>query len=162
VIGLEPGRWDGLDGLGEEALAQVRAEGVAVVTEAADYFVGELKTTLTGTRTGRPYKVSKRGPLHIASAPGEAPAVLFGALRNSIGRTEAKVVDGTSIEAEVGVGLGVRAEDNEVAENYAARLEYGGVDSRGVRILARPYIEPTRLRVEPIIADMFAAGVGSK
>lgn len=179
MIELKPGEWEGLDGLGEEALAQLTREGIAVVTEAAMFFEGELKTTLKGQRGGRLYRVvdgrriepafvgplrkgqaRAKGPIHQASAPGEAPAVLFGALSGSIGHTPAKVVDGVSIESEVGVGLGVR-EDGEVAENYAARLEYGGVDSRGVRILPRPYIEPTRLRVEPIIAEMFAAGVGS-
>jgi hypothetical protein len=180
VIGVVSGEWDGLEGLGEEALEQVRGEAVAVVTEAADYFVGELKTTLTGQRSGRLYRViggktlapamigprvegkPPAGPIHQASAPGEAPAVLFGPLRNSIGRTEAKVVDGYTVEAEVGVGLGVKAEDNAIAENYAARLEFGGVDSRGRRILPRPYMGPTRDRVEPVIADMFANATGSK
>lgn len=154
--------WQGLDGLGEEALAQMRGEAVAVVTAAGMYFVGELKTTLTGARSGRPYKVSKTGPLHIASAPGEAPAVLFGALRNSVGMEAVRIVDGVSVETFVGVGLGVTEKDNVVAENYAARLEYGGIDSRGVRILPRPYIEPTKLRVEPIIAEMFTREVGSR
>lgn len=180
MMEIPAGKWEGLDGLGEEAFEQLRGEGVHVVKAAALYFEGELKTTLKGQRSGRLYRViggrriepafvgplregqaRAKGPIHVASAPGEAPAVLFGALSGSIGHEEPRVVDGVSIESYVGVGLGVR-KDSEVAENYAARLEYGGVDSRGVRILPRPYIEPTRLRVEPIIAAMFAEGVGSQ
>lgn len=180
MIQLQAGNWEGLEGLSDELLAEVTREGIAVVTEAAMFFEGALKTRLKGQRTGRQYRViggrrivpalhgprrqgskAPTGPIHTASAPGESPATLFGALSGSIGHTDAKLVDGVSIESMVGVGLGVQ-EDGEVAENYAARLEYGGVDSRGVRILARPYIEPTRLEVEPIIAEMFAAGVGSR
>lgn len=165
-------QWEGLEGLSEELLEELLPEAINAVEDAANYFVGELKATLTGARTGRPYKVSKRGPLHIASAPGEAPAVLFGALRNSIGKEDVRVVDRVSVETNVGVGLGVvegaspggiqPPEANVVAPNYAARLEFGGVDERGVRILPRPYMEPTRLRVEPVIDAMFADIIGSK
>lgn len=165
-------RWTGLEGLGDEALAEILPQAIAAVEDAGNLFVGELKTTLTGARSGRPYKVSKRGPLHTASAPGEAPAVLFGALRNSIGEEDVRVVDGVSVETNVGVGLGVvegsspggiqPPKANEVAPNYAARLEFGGVDQRGVRILPRPYMAPTVLRVTPLIDALFAERVGSK
>lgn len=171
-------RWEGLDGLAEELLAELHGVARNAVHDAADMFANELKSTLTGARTGRAYKVTKRiegdgrggkkagrkrkgGRLHIASAPGEAPAVLYGALRNSVGREDVRVVDGTSYEAYVGVGLGVQ-KDAEVAENYAARLEFGGVDKRGIRILPRPYMEPTRIRVEPRIEALFADALGSR
>lgn len=154
-------KWEGLEGLSDELLEELLPDAIAVVEDAANYFVGELKTTLTGTRTGRPYKVSKRGPLHIASAPGEPPAVLTGALRNSIGKEDVRVVDRVVIETNVGTGLGVTA-DRDLAPNYAARLEFGGVDQRGVRILPRPYMEPTALRVTPVIDAMFAERIGSR
>ena len=165
--------WQGLEGLGADLIAEILPDAVNAVHDAADMFANEIKSTLTGARTGRVYQVTKtRSPgarkskrkkatrQHVASAPGEAPAVLYGALRNSVGRDEVRVVDGVDVQANVGVGLGVK-EDSTIAENYARRLEYGGVDKRGVRILPRPYIEPTRLRVEPRIEALFASVIGS-
>lgn len=168
--------WQGLEGLGAELIAEILPDAVNAVHDAADMFTNEIKSTLTGARTGRVYIVTKTRPVrggkskrkgkratrpHVASAPGEAPAVLYGALRNSVGRDEVKVVDGVDVQANVGVGLGVK-EDSTIAENYARRLEYGGIDKRGVRILPRPYIEPTRIRVEPRIEALFAIALGSR
>jgi len=153
--------WEGVDGMSEELLRELMAPAENAVVDAANYFVGEIKATLkTGERTGRAYKVSKTGPLHIASAPGEPPAVLYGALGNSIGHTDPKWVDGVAVECEVGTGLGVAAKDNATAEGYAERLEYGGTDSRGVYIAPRPYMEPTALRVQGPIEEMFAVAIG--
>jgi len=141
-------RWTGLETIEAEALLEeLRPKAERAVVAAGIYFSGAIKRTLTGTRSGRAYRVSKRGPLHIASAPGEPPAVLFGNLRNSIGYSPPSWEDWT-VTVEVGVGLGQPpkgpAKDPETT--YARRLEWGGVDVRGVRILARPYMEPTRLR----------------
>jgi len=61
-----------------EARTAKNAQQAALVAEAA------IKRTLTGQRSGQEYKVSKTGRTHIASAPGEAPAVLSGDLRASI------------------------------------------------------------------------------
>lgn len=170
------GGWEGLEGMSIQLLAELTRDALDAVDDAALYLQNEIKHTLTGQRTGRAYRVTKtsvstalvgprqrgrkaKGRLHIASAPGEAPAVLFGHLRNSIGRTPAELVDGNTVQAEVGVGLG-RTKSNEIAPNYARRLEWGGVDSRGVRILPRPYMEPTVVRTQPIIDAMLEKGVG--
>lgn len=76
---------------------------------------------------------------HIASAPGESPAVLTGLLRRSI--TQSPVAwDGQTVSATVGTNV-----------VYARRLEFGGVDRRGVRILPRPYVAPTMLVEEPML-----------
>lgn len=42
--------------------------------------------SLKGPKTGRIYRVGKRGRTHQASAPGETPAVMTGRLRRSIKR----------------------------------------------------------------------------
>lgn len=74
-----------------EAAAHTRME------QACIHLTNEVKKTLTGQRHGRRYKVpgttasiringrwKRRGRWYTASAPGEAPAVLTGQLRNSI------------------------------------------------------------------------------
>jgi len=148
---IPPGRWEGLEGFGDDALNELRPQAEAAVKECAMLGASETKITLTGSRHGRTYKVSKAGPLHIASAPGEPPAVLFGNLRNSVGSSE-PVWDGLTVQAEFGVGLGQPpAGGVDPEKSYARRLEWGGIDSRGVRILPRPYLEPTALRIQPAI-----------
>lgn len=142
--------WEGLDGLGEELLRELRPRAEQAVKRAAVYFEGELKKTLTGRRSGRTYRVSRTGTLHVASAPGEPPAVLTGALRNSIGHSRPRW-EGLAVSSEVGTGLGA----GNASEAYARRLEFGGADSRGVYIAPRPYMAPTAERVEPVIGAMW-------
>jgi hypothetical protein len=74
-----------------------------VIRDCAWRATGYARLSLTGIKSGRAYLVSNRpgSPprIHIASAPGEAPATLTGALRNSI-----KPREGTSKwESRVGV-----------------------------------------------------------
>lgn len=137
MISFSPGKWIGLDTLGEDALNALRAPSELAVDRAAQHFESSVKETLGpggGPRTGRLYRVSKKGPLHQASAPGEPPAVLFGKLRQSITHTRPQWT-GWVVWSEVGTKL-----------VYAHRMEWGGVDKRGVRILPRPYFEITALR----------------
>lgn len=139
MIKFLPGRWEGLAEIGEEELQKLRAPAALAVQRAAIHFSNAVKTTLTGPRSGRIYRVSRTGKLHQASAPGEPPAVMFGALRQSITFSD-PIWDGWEVSSEVGTKL-----------NKAARLEWGGVDRRGVRILPRPYFEPTFVREEDAI-----------
>lgn len=149
MIGIRDSGWEGLEGMGEEALRELRGTAERSVLSAALYFVGQLKKTLTGRRSGRTYRVSRTGALHVASAPGEPPAVLFGALRNSIGHTNPKW-EGWAVSSEVGTGLGIGG-GSDPSNAYARRLEFGGIDSRGVYIAPRPYMAPTEERVRPVI-----------
>lgn len=134
MIKFLPGQWEGLDTLGEEELRRLRAPAEAGVTRAGMHLMNAVKRTLSGSRSGRFYRVSRKGRLHQASAPGEPPAVLFGKLRQSIATSKAQW-DGWSVEVEVGTNV-----------PYARRMEWGGVDRRGVRILPRPYFGPTALK----------------
>lgn len=142
--------WSGLDGLAADALlAELRPDAERAVLKAALVFQAGVVETLSGPRHGRVYKVTGFGALHVASAPGEPPAVLWGTLRASIA-WEGPLWEGWTVSATVGTNV-----------IYAARLEFGGIDSRGVKIEARPYMEPTAIRLEPQIEALFAAVAGS-
>jgi phage gpG-like protein len=105
------------------------------VLKATLRFESGVKRTLTGPRTGRIYTFGKRQ--HQASAPGEAPALLTGQLRNSITHTMPHWDTDNQVRAEVGTAL-----------LKAAILEFGGVAGNGARILPRPYIEVTWVEMQ--------------
>jgi len=156
VIQFDAGKWEGLDGLGQDVLREMRPRAERLMKTAGTVAEGEVKRTLTGARHGRTYRVSRTGKLHRASAPGEPPAVLTGALRNSVGHTDPEW-RGWEVYFQFGPGLGVSA-GGEV-EGYARRLEYGGADSRGIMIEARPYMEPSVQRLEPQLERLFAGSL---
>lgn len=84
----------------------------------------EITKELTKVGTGKAYKISKTGADHIASAPGEPPAVLTGHLSKSV------MVEKDNENVYVGV-KGVP---------YAKRLEFGffGRDSLGRLYVQEP------------------------
>lgn len=161
--------WENLDEIeADELLRELRPGAELAVKMAVVHMEGAVKKTLTGTRSGRTYRVPMtrgRGGaarLHVASAPGEPPAVMFGALRNSIGHGPPRW-RGRTVEAEFGPGLGQSPSTGpDPSKSYARRLEYGGVDSRGIRILPRPYMEPTVQREEPRVDRILAREAGSE
>lgn len=161
MLGLGDSKWEGDIDLDAE-LRKMRPYAERAVVRAAVHLENEIKRTLTGGRSGRPYKVSKTGALHIASAPGEPPAVLFDNLRGSVGRGQVRWA-GWVVGILVGPGLGQKPTDGspDPAKSYARRLEYGGSDSRGIVILPRPYIEPTvqreQARIDQILDGAFDA-----
>lgn len=88
------------------------------------------------TKTGRVYvrrTKSGRKRRHQASAPGETHANMSGNLRKSLGWK----VHGTDY-LEFGYGV---TKWSGRASDYAARIEFGGTDSRGITIEARPSIQ---------------------
>jgi hypothetical protein len=166
MIEFRPGEWEGLDGIGEEELAKLRAGAELAIDRAGLALENEVKRTLGpdgGPRTGRIYIVPasnaagagtrgrprKNAPRHQASAPGEPPAWLYGDLARSITHS-APAWDGWIVSTEVGTAL-----------EKARRLEWGGVDSRGIRILPRPYFAPSVLRAEPTIERILEESVKS-
>jgi len=104
---------------------------------------------LTGTRSGRRYKVPGTGTkgvpgsgtYYTASAPGEAPARRLGDLVRSL-RVMPRVTTGR-IYARVGSGL-----------EYAAFLEYG---TRNMQ--PRPSLRPALDRARPAIKAIFSEGL---
>lgn len=149
--------WENLDSLdSDEMLKEIKPQAEAVMVTALLRYETIIKETLSGGRSGRTYKVSKTGVLHVASAPGEPPAVLMGALRNSVGHSQ-PVWDTWVLSGEVGPGLGQPPEAGQPdpAKSYARRLELGGVDSRGVMIEPRPYMAPSADKAEPQVDLIF-------
>lgn len=145
MIAFSAGQWKGVDGMGAEILMGMRPRAAAAVERAAMLFTSELQRTLTGKRSGRIYYIGKSRREHQASAPGEPPAVLTGRLRQSMAWTKPHW-DGNTVTSEVGTNV-----------VYAARLEYGGMDSHGRMIQKRPYFAPTILRIEGAIHAIFEA-----
>lgn len=70
---------------------------------AAQEVRNETLRTLSGNRTGRTYRVPGTQVTYTASAPGEAPAVQTGQLRNSI--RDNVYSEGKSVKGEVGTEL---------------------------------------------------------
>lgn len=84
----------------------------------------------SGPKTGRVYR--RNGRLHQASAPGQSPADLSGALAGSI--TFTKMTDTPGSFATAGSNL-----------SYATTLEFGGFsefDGRAVWVESRPFLLP--------------------
>ena len=125
MISMNAGDWQGLEGMGEEMLREMKPKAERLMWKAGTKFQAALKLKLSGRRSGIPYPASKRGPAHVASAPGEPPAVWHGALRDSMGFSRPKWV-GWMVSMEVGSGLGVGGDGKE-SPAYARRLEYGGI-----------------------------------
>lgn len=102
--------------------AALAVEVGRIAKDARDFMRREMKRPKHGT------KYRRKGRVHIASAPGEFPAVDTGALYKSIEFKHRKQT------AEIGALAGPR---------YAAYLE------GGTRVmLPRPYVAPTQSRYE--------------
>ncbi|CAM4358432.1 hypothetical protein BAMA_15770 [Bacillus manliponensis] len=85
-----------------EALAQTVENGCI-------HLQNEVKKTLTGGRNGHKYRVPNTSQTYTASAPGEAPAVRTGDLRNSIKyelqRTQTEILGGVGSDLEKAIWL---------------------------------------------------------
>jgi hypothetical protein len=163
VIDFNVGEWQNLTELSaDELINELRPDAERAMKEALVRFEGIIKEALTGARSGRSYRVSKTGRLHVASAPGEPPAVQFGNLRNSVGHSGPNW-EGAIVSGEVGPGLGQKPRGGvpDPSTSYARRLELGGVDSRGVMIEARPYMAPASVKAESVMEDIFRRALGA-
>lgn len=148
MIRLE-GKWVGLDTVAAEEFVKLHAPAERAVLKGALYFERKVKQKLTGDRSGREYRIGKRGRTYTASAPGEPPASKSGALRQSITHTMPEWT-GDIVSSEVGT-----------AQPYARILEYGGLTGRdhATRILPRPYFGSTFVEEEAAINDILAEAV---
>lgn len=97
----------------------------AVVRKTTFDLEAHAKASMSGPKRGRAYK--RKGVVHIASAPGEAPAIDTGNLANSI---QARMVDDLTGEVDV-------------AADYGPALEFGGKNA------ARPFMQPAADAVQP-------------
>jgi len=156
MIKISKTEWTGLEGLDEELLRELRPHAARVNMKATLHLEATIKRKLSGSRSGRTYKVSRTGQVHVASAPGEPPARMMGHLAQSIGHSDTSWF-GSTVSQEVGPGLGHSPTDGspDPSDSYARRLEFGGADSRGVIILPRPYMEPSVQEATPRMNAIF-------
>lgn len=118
-----------------ELLQKMEAAIGRFVRKGAAFIEGELKTSMAGPKSGRRYPRGREG-FHIASAPGESPAVDSGNLTNSIVQ-----VFPSTLEALVGTPV-----------EYAAYLEEGTG-----RMQPRPLWEVTAKETLPTLEKMLRA-----
>lgn len=86
-------------------------------------------------------KKGRAGKVHIASAPGEAPAIDTGALRQSVTHEVDSDKDGARLRLGVSTG----------AAQYALRLEFGG---KGLE--PRPAWVPTMMEMKEKMPELLA------
>jgi len=109
----------------------------------------ETLKTFRGTRTGRTYYVPGTHKSYTASAPGEPPAVVTGAGKDSI--REALSGSGHKVRGHVGTAMGYAFNPgtHEDAARYMAMLEFEGRNRDGSRRAARPWLRPSAKRAKP-------------
>jgi len=66
-----------------EIAAQIAEGGADIALKAAQWTEGEIKRSMDEPKSGRTY-VKRGGQVHVASAPGEAPAVDTGNYANAV------------------------------------------------------------------------------
>lgn len=144
-------------GLVADLNAEALDDAEAAIFEAGTIVSNRIKLKLTGSRSGRRYRVpGTTTATYQASAPGESPAVMTGALRNAVSVSDVRR-DASSVSVDVGVGAAAGA----APIPYARRLEYGGFHTQRetqaikgadgwfvvragtlIRTAPRPYLRP--------------------
>ena len=126
------------------------------VDEAAEFLAGQIKIKLAS------HGSHARGT-PTPSPPGSAPAMISGALRNSVTAGQLRVARGSSAGGQFASGGAPGVYSTHVGPNtvYARIQEFGGVCGRNHATVlpARPYMAPTlaenESQVRQIILDGF-------
>lgn len=105
----------------------------SLIKDVAFAIEAQMKLLMTGPKTGREYRRGSR--IHVASAPGEAPAVDTGLLINSI-----QTVIKSDTEAVITIGA-----------EYAEALEFGTA-----HIAERPFVRPA---IESVLEKFGRGGI---
>jgi hypothetical protein len=108
----------------------------------APIIVNTVRTgILNPPKTGRLYFLN--GKLHQASAPGEYPAELTGALREGVQyrvHTFRELVVGDTV-------------------SYGEVLEEGGISDQGFKVEARPHLQPAALSKAGLLGSSIGLGI---
>lgn len=126
----------------EKTEKHVREEVKRRGYRASNEISSATQLVLTGKRHGRVYRQTHKK--HIASAPGEAPAVDTGNLRLSFGRMVTAIKDSSR---KMTVHSSARSN-----VKYAGVLEEGRKDGH---IVARPYKEKVLQRALPKVKKIY-------
>lgn len=152
LFGIGVKRTTGLQGLGPELIKETRKVGRSSLSQVSTVLARRMRQLL-----------SKRGG---PSAPGDAPARVEGALRDSIGKDRPRR-DGDKFSVAIGPGIG-KAKARKVDEwkakgvnifEYAALQEHGGVfheDGRRYppRSYARAAEEETEAEIDAKLQEL--------
>jgi hypothetical protein len=121
-----------------ELMQRVEAAAGRFVYKGAFYIEGQLRASMNEQKSGRRYPRGKDS-FHIASAPGESPAVDSSNFFGSI-----QVIIGNVLEAKIGTPV-----------EYALYLEDGTE-----RMAPRPLWEKTATDAVPVLETMLEAELG--
>lgn len=145
-------RTTGLQGLDKELLADTRKVARSTLSKASTPFAKRMRDNL-----------SKRGG---PAPPGEPPARVTGALRDTVGKDRPRR-DGDEMSVAVGIGVG-RAKQAKAEEwrskginvfAYALLQERGGIGADGRRYPPRPFARTAEEEVEPEVVAILEEGL---
>ena len=124
----------------KEVVAAIESTATQRVLEAVNVVRGQALETLSGSRSGRTYRVPGSRRTYTASAPGEPPASRLGELRQSV--KIALKTAGRKIIGMVGTAL-----------EYGKVLEFG---TRDGRIAPRPWLRISFEKAQPKVKAIFS------
>ena len=120
----------------DEAIGKIGSEAEDRMLKAVNEVRNETLDTLSGSRTGRKYKVPGTNKYYTASAPGEPPAVQLGDLRKS-------------------VKSGVEKKGEDVTGFVGTELEKGSMLEFGTRKMKpRPWLRPSFEKAKSKVKDI--------
>lgn len=153
LFGIGVKQTTGLEGLGSELIRETRKVGRSALSKVSTVLARRMRQ-----------KLSKRGS---PSAPGEAPARVEGALRDSVGKDRPRR-KGDEMSVTVGPGVG-KAKQRKVDEwkakgvniyEYATLHEHGGIGADGRRYPPRSYARAAEEESEAEIDSTLRAVLG--
>ncbi|MGG4306739.1 HK97 gp10 family phage protein [Bacillus wiedmannii] len=93
----------------EQVKTQINAMCVQRVTDGTIHLQNQVKKTLTGSRSGKQYKIPHTSRKYTASKPGEAPAVrtsdLLNSIKYNIKRSQSEVLGGVGSDLKKAICL---------------------------------------------------------
>jgi HK97 gp10 family phage protein len=139
----------GIRWYGERVFKLAQLQNVDAMRRACKLVESNVKTHFPKVGGGRVYKRGKI--VHIASAPGQPPAIDTGTLRASIA-SDVKV-EGMRIKGRVGVASETRA---KVTYGAGTDIKYGYFLEKGTsKMKARPFLVPALRRCQTKIKRIF-------
>ena len=108
-----------------------------IVQETADALKADMVERMQEPKSGRSYQRAKHGS-HVASAPGEAPAVDSGNLSGQILKKK----------------IGTAKATITINTDYGVALEYGSRRKKGGRLAKRPFVRPAVSKIFPEMIKM--------